>query len=295
MRRIPFPGRGDRDDPALVPALRPVLPRCQGAAHPGDRWFVDKTYVRVNGVWRHVYRAIDQHDQVIDVLVSPRRDAQAARRFFGRALRTREEAGGAQSSPVSSRRCRRHVDDVCRGVRRCPTFPARRPAPCHGAGWPVTDGRGGSSATAGRPSRGPRRASCAAHQRSRGVRGWPATPRRSSRVRAASAGGAGPGPDRSGRSGRVVTAEDVFAAVEAARREGRTVVMGTTVRTTCSDPRAEPRAGHCWRVWPRSGRRSRRAGRPPGRTRGPAPPGMFREDAHQARQQVEHRATGTRP
>ena len=42
---------------------------------PGDRWFVDETYVKVNGVWRYVYRAIDQHGQVIDVLVSARRDA----------------------------------------------------------------------------------------------------------------------------------------------------------------------------------------------------------------------------
>ena len=34
-----------------------------------------------------MYRAIDQHGQVIDVLVSPRRDTAAARRFFARALR----------------------------------------------------------------------------------------------------------------------------------------------------------------------------------------------------------------
>jgi transposase-like protein len=53
---------------------------------PGDRWFVDETYVRVNGVWRYVYRAIDQYGQVIDVLVSARRDAATARRFFQRAL-----------------------------------------------------------------------------------------------------------------------------------------------------------------------------------------------------------------
>jgi len=53
---------------------------------PGDRWFVDETYVKVNGVWRYVYRAIDQHGQVIDVFLSARRDAQAARRFFRRAL-----------------------------------------------------------------------------------------------------------------------------------------------------------------------------------------------------------------
>jgi transposase-like protein len=53
---------------------------------PGDRWFVDETYVKVNGSWRYVYRAIDQYGQVIDVLVSARRDAEAARRFFRRAL-----------------------------------------------------------------------------------------------------------------------------------------------------------------------------------------------------------------
>jgi transposase-like protein len=53
---------------------------------PGDRWFVDETYVKVNGVWRYVYRAIDQYGQVIDVLVSRRRDTEAARRFFQRAL-----------------------------------------------------------------------------------------------------------------------------------------------------------------------------------------------------------------
>ena len=55
---------------------------------PGDRWFVDETYVKVNGVWRYVYRAIDQHGQVIDVLVSARRDSDSARRFFHRALST---------------------------------------------------------------------------------------------------------------------------------------------------------------------------------------------------------------
>jgi transposase-like protein len=53
---------------------------------PGDRWFVDETYVKVNGVWRYVYRAVDQQGQVIDVLLTSRRDATAARRFFIRAL-----------------------------------------------------------------------------------------------------------------------------------------------------------------------------------------------------------------
>jgi transposase-like protein len=55
---------------------------------PGDRWHVDETYVKVNGVWWYVYRAVDQYGQVIDVLVSACRDAGAARRFFRRALST---------------------------------------------------------------------------------------------------------------------------------------------------------------------------------------------------------------
>jgi transposase-like protein len=57
-----------------------------GRHSPGDRWFVDETCVKVNGVWRYVYRAVDQHGQVIDVLVSARQDADAARRCFRRAL-----------------------------------------------------------------------------------------------------------------------------------------------------------------------------------------------------------------
>jgi len=35
------------------------LPADAARHSPGDRWFVDETYVRVNAVWRYVYRAID--------------------------------------------------------------------------------------------------------------------------------------------------------------------------------------------------------------------------------------------
>ena len=52
----------------------------------GNRWFVDETYVKVAGWWVYLYRAIDQFGQVIDVLVSEKRDLAATRRFFTRAL-----------------------------------------------------------------------------------------------------------------------------------------------------------------------------------------------------------------
>jgi transposase-like protein len=51
----------------------------------GDRWFVDETYVKVAGRWTYLYRAVDQHGQVIDVLLSRRRDAVAARSFTAQA------------------------------------------------------------------------------------------------------------------------------------------------------------------------------------------------------------------
>ena len=42
--------------------------------------------MKVLGRWRYLYRAVDQLGQVIDVLLSPKRDQTAARRFFTRAL-----------------------------------------------------------------------------------------------------------------------------------------------------------------------------------------------------------------
>jgi len=57
-----------RFTPLFVEAARP----CRH--NPGDRWFVDETYVKVLVRWRYLYRAVDQFGQVIDMLVSPNRD-----------------------------------------------------------------------------------------------------------------------------------------------------------------------------------------------------------------------------
>lgn len=70
-----------RFTPEFIEAAR----HCRHA--PGDRWFADETYLKVAGRWTYLYRAIDQHGQVIDVLLSERRDLTAVRRFFARALR----------------------------------------------------------------------------------------------------------------------------------------------------------------------------------------------------------------
>ena len=69
-----------RSTPELIDAARP------SRQVAGDRWFVDETYLKVAGRWVYLYRAIDQHGQVIDVLAAPKRDLAAPRRFFARAL-----------------------------------------------------------------------------------------------------------------------------------------------------------------------------------------------------------------
>jgi transposase-like protein len=51
-------------------------------------WRVDETYLRVAGEWTYLYRAVDSTGDTIDFLLSPRRDAAAAKRFFQKALRT---------------------------------------------------------------------------------------------------------------------------------------------------------------------------------------------------------------
>jgi IS6 family transposase len=60
---------------------------------PGDRWFVDETYVKVAGVWRYVYRAIDQHGQVIDVLVCPPRRGRGPKVLHPRPQGVEDGAG----------------------------------------------------------------------------------------------------------------------------------------------------------------------------------------------------------
>ena len=79
----------------FIDAARP----CRHA--PGDRWFVDETHVKITGRWTYLYRAVDQHGQIVDVLLSARRDLSAARTFFSRALRG---ARRRSRSPPTARR-----------------------------------------------------------------------------------------------------------------------------------------------------------------------------------------------
>jgi IS6 family transposase len=73
----------------LEKRIRPHLRMSNGS------WRVDETYVKVRGRWMYLYRAVDSRGQTIDFVLSAKRDAEAAKRFFRKAL--------AQSHTVNPR------------------------------------------------------------------------------------------------------------------------------------------------------------------------------------------------
>ena len=54
--------------------------------HAGRSWYLDETYVKVSGRWCYLYRAIDRDGDLLDSMLSEKRDKHAARRFLRRLL-----------------------------------------------------------------------------------------------------------------------------------------------------------------------------------------------------------------
>jgi transposase, IS6 family len=64
-----------------------------------DSWRVDETYIKVRKTWMYLYRAVDSQGNTLEFLLSPTRDAEAAKRFFVKVLPS--SAGSAsQARPV---------------------------------------------------------------------------------------------------------------------------------------------------------------------------------------------------
>src|ERR1700691_4150148 len=51
----------------------------------GSSWRLDETYVRVKGVWKYLYRAVDKTGATVDFLVTAKRGCKAALRFLRKA------------------------------------------------------------------------------------------------------------------------------------------------------------------------------------------------------------------
>jgi transposase-like protein len=57
----------------------------------GKVWHVDETYVRVKGKWCYLYRAMDQDGNLVDSMLSKKRDMEAAKAFFEQAQEIAEQ------------------------------------------------------------------------------------------------------------------------------------------------------------------------------------------------------------
>ncbi len=54
---------------------------------PGDKWHLDQVFITINGQQHYLWRAVDQHGNVLDILVQSRRNTRAARKFFRKLLK----------------------------------------------------------------------------------------------------------------------------------------------------------------------------------------------------------------
>ena len=68
----------------FAPLLAEKL-RAKRHGQADSSWYVDETYLKVNGQWCYLYRAIDRDSNLVDSMLSQTRDMHAAQRFFRQA------------------------------------------------------------------------------------------------------------------------------------------------------------------------------------------------------------------
>lgn len=66
----------------------PLIDRCvrQRKKPVGGSWRMDETYIKLNGTWVYLYRAVDSYGHTVDFLLRARRDIVAAKAFFTKAM-----------------------------------------------------------------------------------------------------------------------------------------------------------------------------------------------------------------
>lgn len=71
----------------FAPLFTTIL-KAKRKGKPGKKIHVDETYLKVKGQEVYLYRAIDKHGNLVDVMLSKKRDLEAAEAFFKKMRRT---------------------------------------------------------------------------------------------------------------------------------------------------------------------------------------------------------------
>jgi len=90
----------------------------------GTSWRMDETYIKVKGVWKYLYRAVDKAGKTVDFLLTAKRDMAAAKRFFDKAMGANGEPdkvamdkSGANKAAIDAINGNRDVPIVVRQVK----------------------------------------------------------------------------------------------------------------------------------------------------------------------------------
>jgi putative transposase len=90
----------------------------------GGSWRMDETYIKVKGVWKYFYRAVDRDGKTIDFLLTAKRDKAAAKRFFDKAMQANGvpekvtmDKSGANKAAIDEINASRDIPMVVRQVK----------------------------------------------------------------------------------------------------------------------------------------------------------------------------------
>ena len=90
----------------------------------GSSWRMDETYIKVKGVWKYLYRAVDKQGKTVDFLLTAKRDTTAAKRFFDKAIGTNGDPdkvamdkSGANKAAIDAMNVGRAVPIVVRQIK----------------------------------------------------------------------------------------------------------------------------------------------------------------------------------
>ena len=90
----------------------------------GGSWRMDETYIKVKGVWKYLYRAVDKQGNTVDFLLTAKRDMAAAKRFFDKAMgangdpdKVAMDKSGANKAAIDAINAGRDVPILVRQVK----------------------------------------------------------------------------------------------------------------------------------------------------------------------------------
>ena len=95
---------------------------------PGDKWYLDEVLIGIRGQQHYLWRAVDQHGNVLDILVQSRRCATAAKAVLPQAAErlAMRSAGHGERQAQELRRCEAQDPAECRAPSKPISQPSRR-------------------------------------------------------------------------------------------------------------------------------------------------------------------------